>query len=511
MMPLLRTISGWLHSDRIPGKGPFAKGTLTRRLILRTAAIMAALAVALGVTTSVAMQRIMIRQIDESLAINQAAFWGDSKLRPTGHAVTGPGETGLEVKIRDGVLLSAWVYGHGVASGLSLGQVTLLHAVASGGVPVTMDIPGLGEWRVSREVRTRIIANTLTTDEYVVGMPTRGLYDFTKEVVLLEAVVTLIVIIIAAVVVNVVVSNSLRPLSQMADTAERVAQMNLGRGEARIAERVPVAAEDADSEVGQVALALNTMLDNVDDALVARQASETKLRQFIADASHELRNPLASIRGYAELTRRGRESLPSDTGFALTRIESESSRMSKLVDDMLLLARLDAGRNPNFEPVDITELLVNAVSDAQAAGQEHEWSVSVPDAPVLVSADREQLHQVLANLLSNARKHTPVGTAVEATLYLTGTPSPRYATLTITDNGPGIAPETLPTIFERFTRADVARTHTAEASTGLGLSIVSAVVESHGGKVWAESTPGCTTFTVLLPVLPPLADNTEAE
>jgi two-component system OmpR family sensor kinase len=302
--------------------------------------------------------------------------------------------------------------------------------------------------------------------------------------------------------------------------------MNLERGETRIVERVALDS-NAPSEVGQVGLALNTMLDNVDDALAARQESETKVRQFVADASHELRNPLASIRGYAELTRRGRDELPPDTGFALSRIQSESERMSKLIDDLLLLARLDAGRDPNFEAVDVAELLVNAVSDAQAAGQDHEWSVTAPEEPVLVRADLGQLHQVLANLLSNARKHTPAGSAITARLRVSATAygidngdtknhapkipaggagtsvsgHSRLAVLTVTDDGPGIPADVIPTIFERFTRADTARSHSAEASTGLGLSIVAAVIAAHGGRVWAESKPGHTVFTVILPVM----------
>ncbi|MDR1355211.1 MAG: HAMP domain-containing histidine kinase [Propionibacteriaceae bacterium] len=470
--------------------GLLPKGTLSRRLILRTAAILAALSIVLGITTSITMQRIMERNIDKSLAASQAAFWGRPPVTlPGGHAMNGPGETGLEVVIRAGVVYVSQVYSHSATVGLSIEQIAQLRVVPPNGEPDNVSVSGFREWRVSRQIHDDV--------EYIVAMPTRGLYEFTNEVVFIEVVVTLISIAIAAVVVNVVVRNSMRPLSQMAETAGRVAALNLGRGEARIAERVPIDPDGATSEVGQVALALNTMLDNVDNALVARQLSETKLRQFVADASHELRNPLASIRGYAELTRRERADLPADTSFALTRIESESKRMSKLVDDMLLLARLDAGREPTLTEVDLTELLVNAVSDAQVADHNHSWSLDVPDMPVLVHADSGQLHQVLVNLLSNARKHTPAGTKVAAAVRVSA--DNQWIVLTITDDGPGISADALPKIFERFTRADTARTHNAEASTGLGLSIVAAVVSAHGGQVWAESVPGRTVFTVMLP------------
>jgi two-component system OmpR family sensor kinase len=257
-----------------------------------------------------------------------------------------------------------------------------------------------------------------------------------------------------------------------------------------------VSAADADghTEVGQVGLAINTMLDNVESALHARQESETQVRQFVADASHELRTPLASIRGYAELTRRETEPVPPTVTHAIGRVESEALRMQELVEDLLLLARLDSGRPLEREPVDLSLLAVNAVSDAHAAAPDHTWELDLPEDPVEVPGDQARLHQILANLLANARTHTPAGTHVVTRVR----PEGSLVRVSVTDDGPGV-PETLqPRIFERFTRGDDARVR-ANGSTGLGLSIVAAVGQAHGGRVEVSSRPGATTFSVLLP------------
>jgi two-component system OmpR family sensor kinase len=266
-----------------------------------------------------------------------------------------------------------------------------------------------------------------------------------------------------------------------------------------LAVRVPQADVDPTSEVGRVGQALNHMLNNVEDALEARQASETKVRQFVADASHELRNPLAAIRGYAELTRRSRSEMPADAAYAMSRVESEAERMSKLVEDLLLLARLDSGPDIDVQPADLTEIVINAVSDARAAGPDHSWQLSLPDEPVLALGDRNRLHQVVANLLANARTHTPAGTRVETAIDLRD----GQAVIRVTDDGPGIPAAIQNRVFERFTRADTSRVRaegaTSGTSTGLGLAIVAAVVEAHQGRVTVSSVPGRTEFSVWLP------------
>lgn len=261
-------------------------------------------------------------------------------------------------------------------------------------------------------------------------------------------------------------------------------------------ERVPESECDPHTEVGRVGSALNRLLDHVHGALHARQQSETRVRQFVADASHELRTPLASIRGYAELTRRGREQVGPDTRHALGRIESEAGRMTLLVEDLLLLARLDAGRPLEFGPTDLVPLVVDTVSDARAAGLDHTWRLDLPEEPALVSADPARLQQVLVNLLGNARSHTPPGTTVTARVRRDGP----WLCVDVADNGPGIPAELLPRVFERFARGDSARSR-ATGSTGLGLAIVQAVTTAHGGGVTVDSAPGRTAFTVYLPAV----------
>jgi two-component system OmpR family sensor kinase len=293
----------------------------------------------------------------------------------------------------------------------------------------------------------------------------------------------------------VVIRRSLKPLNRVAATATRVSELELDRGEVQLAQRVPDGDTDPRTEVGQVGAALNRLLDHVGSALEARHASEMHVRQFVADASHELRTPLAAIRGYAELSRRSRQPVPDEISHVLRRVESEALRMTALVEDLLLLARLDAGRPLAHDPVDLTMLVVDAVSDAHAAGPQHDWQLDLPEDPVTVTGDGQRLHQVLANLLANARTHTPEGTRVTVGVRA----KDGAAAMWVSDAGPGIPNELQPHIFERFARGDSSRSRAA-GSTGLGLSIVHAVVTAHGGRVWVQSVPGRTDFTVLLPL-----------
>ncbi|HEX4722602.1 MAG TPA: ATP-binding protein [Pseudonocardiaceae bacterium] len=301
-------------------------------------------------------------------------------------------------------------------------------------------------------------------------------------------------LIVATVVGTAIVRRTLRPLRRVADTASRVAELELGRGDVALSVRVPESDTDPHTEVGQVGAALNRMLGHVDAALAARQASEMRVRQFVADASHELRTPLAAIRGYAELTRRSDDDVPPNVAHAIRRVESESARMTVLVNDLLLLARLDSGRPLARDQVDLSRLVVDTVSDAHIAGPRHNWRLDLPPDPVVVSGDEQRLHQVLANLLSNARTHTPAGATVTTGLA----ESNGDVVLTVADDGPGIPSDLLPEVFERFARADTSRSRNS-GSTGLGLAIVAAVVAAHDGAVDVVSEPGNTVFTVRLP------------
>jgi two-component system sensor histidine kinase TrcS len=307
---------------------------------------------------------------------------------------------------------------------------------------------------------------------------------------------TVLALVVTALSTLAIVRFALRPLQRVSATAAEVAALPLDRDNYAISPRVPVGDTDPRTEVGQVGATLNTLLDHVEQALSDVAASDRRMRQFITDASHELRTPLAAIHGYAELTRQDSASLPKMTEYALARIEGEASRMTTLVADLLLLARLDEGQDLDRTEVDVTDLVVDAVNDAAVSAPSHRWLVDVPDHPVWVLGDRARLHQTIANLLSNARVHTPEGTTVQTTIVA----GPTHVELRVSDDGPGIDADLLPHLFERFVRADKSRSREA-GSFGLGLSIVSSIVEAHGGTIDARSDSGRTTFSIRMPTV----------
>jgi len=361
--------------------------------------------------------------------------------------------------------------------------------------PTDIDLDGYGDYRV--------VSITMPNKAVrIYAVPLADTQDTLRNVALVTGGAVLVALFIAGWAGAFIVRRDLKPLSRVAATASRVSEMRLHRGEVNLAQRVPEADTDMRTEVGQVGAALNKMLDHVGNALEARHASEMQVRQFVADASHELRTPLAAIRGYAELSRRSRTPVPDEISHVLRRVESEATRMTALVEDLLLLARLDAGRPLAQDPVDLSMLVVDAVSDAHAAGPQHNWQLDLPDDPVAVIGDQQRLHQVLTNLLANARTHTPEGTYVCVAVNAFDD----AAVIRVIDNGPGIPAELQPHIFKRFARGDSSRSRAA-GSTGLGLSIVNAVVTAHGGQVSVQSQPGQTQFTVVLPLATPPASH----
>jgi len=294
---------------------------------------------------------------------------------------------------------------------------------------------------------------------------------------------------------SLLVRRSLRPLERVADVAQRVSTLSLSAGTVDIPDRVAPADTDITTEVGRVGSSLNQLLGHVQSSLAARQHSEDQLRRFIADASHELRTPLASIRGYAQLSLGEAAPMTPTQARSFDRIESEAQRMASLVDDLLLLARLDAGQPLRRDEVELTLLAVDAVSDAQAADATHEWRLDVTDDLIAVTGDENRLRQVVANLLRNAQTHTPPGTTVTLSLSRDG----GDAVLRVIDTGPGIDASVADRLFDRFARADDARNRDA-GSTGLGLSIAEAITAAHGGAISVESEPGRTVFEVRLPL-----------
>jgi two-component system OmpR family sensor kinase len=274
-----------------------------------------------------------------------------------------------------------------------------------------------------------------------------------------------------------IIAISLKPLEQVEETAEAIAGGDLSA-------RLPAAKPD--TEVGRLTTALNTMLARIEESFEARVNSESKLRRFVADASHELRTPLTAIRGFAELHRQGAVVGEVNTKELVGRIEKESIRMSTLVEDLLLLARLDQSREMTQEPVDLNTLLTEAVASAKAAGPNHLIELSLPSAEVFVLGDPQRIHQVVANLLANARTHTPDDSQIKVALDQ----GVAETIISVSDNGPGLSEDDQERIFERFFRADPSRARTSGEGSGLGLSIVDAVMQAHGGYVSVQSKLG---------------------
>ena len=278
----------------------------------------------------------------------------------------------------------------------------------------------------------------------------------------------------------------MRPLESVELTAEKIAAGDLS---ARLENFEP------DTEVGRLSTSLNTMLARIEDSFAVRTESENKLRRFVADASHELRTPLTAIRGFAELHRQGAVPEGEKTKELIGRIEKESVRMGALVEDLLLLARLDQSREMEFKPVDLVHVIEETVASAIAAGPGHPISIEIP-SELYTLGDSDRIYQVITNLLANARIHTPVGTAIN----IIARAEEDGAYITIADNGPGLSEEDQKRIFERFYRADPSRQRNGNQGSGLGLSIVDAVMQAHGGKVGVTSKPGQgTAFTLFFP------------
>ncbi|ASW55003.1 cell wall metabolism sensor histidine kinase WalK [Plantactinospora sp. KBS50] len=485
----------------------WAGHTLNYRLLVAVLTLLAAVCVAIGAVTTVALHNILVYQLDRQLTATANRGEGPRGRWQPPYEQPPPSDdpqfSGEDFPFPPGVpvgtVISRWSDGRmvfaliyeeqGTARRLAAAEAAPLSGVPRNGEAHTHTLGDLGDYR--------LVSETMPNgDQMITGLPLADVQQTLWWMVAAEAAVAGAGLIAAGTAGTFIVRGALRPLRRVAATAGRVAELPLHRGEVALFERVPDADTDPRTEVGQVGSALNRMLGHVGAALAARHASETRVRQFVADASHELRTPLAAIRGYAELTRRSREEVPPDLAHALGRVESETTRMTRLVDDLLLLARLDSGRPLATEPVDLSALVVDVVGDAHAAGPAHTWRLDLPPDAVRVCGDDSRLHQAVANLLANARTHTPPGTVVTTGL----TEVDGMAELTVTDDGPGIPAELLPEIFERFARGDSSRSRAA-GSTGLGLAIVAAVVEAHGGTVTVHSRPGRTAFTVRLPLL----------
>lgn len=469
------------------------RSLLLRVLLIVTVATTAVAAISLLVT-----QQLLLTSLDErvrSLAISQAQGPPLNPMQDRSEQIFRgqPLGTILIAPDRSGTMVVGLLGANGTQSETDQAELTEaakeMQALPADGQARSVRL-SYGDYRVVGIPRP-------SGGEVIVGQPMEGINSTIVNLMLIGMAVCVVAIVAAAISVRASMSRALQPLSRLAGTAKQVSRQELATGEVDLSARVPATDADPSTDVGQVGYAFNHMLDNVAGALAARHASETKLRQFVADASHELRNPLAAIRGYAELLQRDSADFNAPTQHAIRRISSESARMSSLVEDMLLLARLDSDPTLDLQPVDASEIVINAISDAQVAGPDHNWRVSLPDEPVQVLADRFRLHQVVANLLANARTHTPPGTSVVAGVSTEGD----QAVISVTDDGPGFPQALQSTAFERFARGDSSRARTNSAGnegTGLGLSIVAAVMAAHRGYASIDSEPGHTTVKLYL-------------
>ena len=336
----------------------------------------------------------------------------------------------------------------------------------------------------------RVIAQRLPTGLGIVVVA-QSFEDIDRTLLRLQGLfilIGLVMILFIALASRKVITVGLRPLATVEATAERIAEGDLT---ARLPDLKPT------TEVGRLVNTLNMMLGRIEESFSARVDSESKLRRFVADASHELRTPITAIRGFAELHRQGAVTGEEKTKELIGRIESESKRMGSLVEDLLLLARLDQSRQMKSEPVNLSKLVLDAVESARAAGPSYPVNFNESDDEIYALGDNDRIHQVVANLLANARTHTPVGTKIDVSVIQ----SEDGVRIRIADNGPGLSEKDQAQIFERFYRADASRVRTDGEGTGLGLSIVEAVMRAHAGEVSVESELGKgATFTLFFPL-----------
>ncbi|MEV7692661.1 ATP-binding protein [Microbacterium sp. NPDC089189] len=462
--------------------------TLQARLMVAVIGMVAVILGIVGLATGTILTSIMRDNLDAKVSEAVSQLRGYPTDTAEDILIGGRQESGTLVVLRSqfGTASGAFVAADESIQTLTDAQITSIVAEVdhvTGRATVTID--GLGEYRA-------IMSGSSSGPFVLVGLPTSEVATTLGQILTTVGFVTVGGLLLLGVVLAVIIRRSLQPLRAVAATAERVARQPLSAGEVTISERVPASEADERTEIGRVGAALNTLLDHVGTSLEARQRNEERMRRFVADASHELRTPLASIRGYSELSLRD-ATLSDNTSSALERIQAQSLRMTTLVEDLLLLARLEEGQELVYGAVDLSRLVIEAVGDAQAAGPDHVWQIDLDPEPVVVAGDEGRLTQVIANLLANARTHTPAGTHVTVSITRDGTD----AVLRVHDDGPGIDPAVADELFERFARADRSRARKT-GGTGLGLSIVRAIVDAHGGEISAQSTPGDTTFTVRL-------------
>jgi two-component system OmpR family sensor kinase len=467
--------------------------TLRLRLVLAIGALVTVAQVAFFAVTYTLYRNSQFDRLDTQLRssepvverqLEQAAGLGDGDQGDRGSGGPDGGREGPPVLVPPGT------YGELRGSdGTVLGDVRLTTGVAQPKLPPTLPAlsaagrlftvdssSGSGSFRV-----LAVPHRGETT--VIVAIPTTEATNALRRLLLIEGSSVAALLVVLSAGSWLILRHGLRPLERMAVTAHSISGGDLGQ-------RVTPA--DERSEIGQLGLALNNMLDEIEAAFRQREATEARLRQFLADASHELRTPLTSIRGFAELFRVAGDHPRADLPTMMRRIEQESSRMATLVEELLLLARLDEHRPTARQPVDLAVLGADACSDAVVTAPDRRVTLVAPD-PVVVAGDEAHLRQAVANLVTNAIRHTPAGSPIEVTARVEA----GEALLVVRDHGPGLDAGALQHAFDRFWQADEAR---VGSGAGLGLAIVAAVAAEHGGAAEAANAPGGgARFTLRLP------------
>ena len=476
-------------------KSPFANSSLRNRLTVGVLVLSAIGFIGAGVGAQALLKNYLINQVDDQLLsvvngtadrLDQAGIArdddDDDDRGPQAARATTPLNrvpTSISVTVLDpfGNLVG------GIGGDLNSNQVTeyvkgLLpgQVAAFGSKPFTIEAPG-ADFRVATTVLPSSLGSVIVA---------QSLSDFdktTRQIGIVFLIIGGLVLLFIAFASRQVIKLSMKPLEKIEATAEKIAAGDLS---ARLENFEP------DTEVGRLSTSLNQMLSRIEESFVARTESESKLRRFVADASHELRTPLTSIRGFAELHRQGAVPEGEKTKELISRIEKESMRMGSLVEDLLMLARIDQSREIVMADVDLSTLIKEAVTSAQVAGPEHPITSDIAH-DVHTQGDSDKIYQVVTNLLANARAHTPIGTAIHVATYS----ADNGTFVTVADKGPGLTAEDQQHVFERFYRVDTSRQRSSSDGSGLGLSIVDEVMKAHGGSVSVSSEPGNgATFTL---------------
>jgi two-component system OmpR family sensor kinase len=471
----MNTIRAWLRRQ-----------SLRRRLLAVILLVTALVLGTAGVVTTEALSAFLFNRVDDQLHQTSEELARALVHNPRDPLLTGLADTGA----------LGFVFTPDGADAQLLGaptdttSVDAFNAVPQDGYPHDVSAPR-GSYRV--------LATRLPDGTVLLAAQSRGPIDETLgRLVAIEVAVAIAGLAAACIAGWVLTRVTLRPLERMTSTTRRIAATDLTGPGAASGLRVPD--WPPSTELGQLSSGMNHMLDAIGRAFADRDEAQDKLRRFIADASHELRTPLSTVRGYAELFHSSVRS-NTDLQVAMRRIESESERMGVLVDDLLLLARLDQGRPLERQDVDLCRLAVDAASDFRVTDHERPIQLDVPPEPLIVAGDEHRLWQVIVNLLANVHAHTPPGTTVD--LSVAGTAD--GAAIAVHDTGPGIPPDSADRIFDRFYRTDPSRSRSS-GGTGLGLSIVQAIVTAHGGRITVDSVPGSTRMHVELPNTQPTVE-----